>query len=412
MATVVKNFKVKNGIVIEGTTGTLNGSNILTEDSAQNISNKTLGSTLDANNNLITNLSAPESNTDAATKLYSDTASTSAAETAVSEAESYTDSLIGDETVDGSSGNTVTDRIGSAVSALVSSSPEALDTLNELAAALGDDPNFASTVSTSLGTKVGKAGDTMTGDLTLAQDPTSNLHAATKQYVDAAETDAKAYTDTRETAITTAYQNYADAAEGYAISTAAADATYKANTAESNAVATASSDATSKANTAESNANTYTDTAVSGINSAVNELDTDDIAEGSNLYFTAARAVAALEAIVPNFTEIDVNSVATQVAAISTAATAGQAVAYFFNSTTYRSAKFIVKVAYGTHTEVSEVLLTLDATNNIAITEYAIVGTNGAASTISAGMSGELVQLLVTTTNDASTITTMGTLLV
>jgi len=367
MATVVKNFKVKNGIVIEGTTGTLNGSNILTEDSAQNISNKTLGSTLDANNNLITNLSAPESNTDAATKLYSDTASTSAAATAVSEAESYTDSLIGDETVDGSSGNTVTDRIGSAVSALISSSPEALDTLNELAAALGDDPNFASTVSTSLGTKVGKAGDTMTGDLTLAQDPTSNLHAATKQYVDQAESDA---------------------------------------------VSVSSTDATSKANTAESNANSYTDTAVSGINSAVNELDTDDIAEGSNLYFTAARAVTALEAIVPNFTEIDVNSVATQVAAISTAATAGQAVAYFFNSTTYRSAKFIVKVAYGTHTEVSEVLLTLDATNNIAITEYAIVGTNGAASTISAGMSGELVQLLVTTTNNNSTITTMGTLLV
>jgi hypothetical protein len=93
-------------------------------------------------------------------------------------------------------------------------------------------------------------------------------------------------------------------------------------------------------------------------------------------------------------------------------ATASQAVAYTFDGGTHRSAKFLVKVAYGTHTEVSEVLLTLDTSDNIAITEYAVVGTNGSASTISAGMDGTDVQLLVTTTNNNSTITVMGTLLV
>ena len=36
---------------------------------------------------------------------------------------------------------------------LVDSAPETLDTLNELAAALGDDPNFATTVTTQLGQK-------------------------------------------------------------------------------------------------------------------------------------------------------------------------------------------------------------------------------------------------------------------
>ncbi len=41
----------------------------------------------------------------------------------------------------------------SAIANLVDSSPTALDTLNELAAALGDDPNFATTVATSIGTK-------------------------------------------------------------------------------------------------------------------------------------------------------------------------------------------------------------------------------------------------------------------
>jgi hypothetical protein len=43
-----------------------------------------------------------------------------------------------------------------------------MDTLNELAAALGDDPNFATTVSTSIGTKLPKAGGTMTGAITFA----------------------------------------------------------------------------------------------------------------------------------------------------------------------------------------------------------------------------------------------------
>ena len=43
--------------------------------------------------------------------------------------------------------------VGTAISNLVDSSPATLDTLNELAAALGDDPNFATTVSTSIGTK-------------------------------------------------------------------------------------------------------------------------------------------------------------------------------------------------------------------------------------------------------------------
>lgn len=42
------------------------------------------------------------------------------------------------------------------VASLVDSSPETLDTLNELAAALGDDPNFATTVATEIGKKVDK----------------------------------------------------------------------------------------------------------------------------------------------------------------------------------------------------------------------------------------------------------------
>jgi hypothetical protein len=410
---------------------------------------------------------------------------TSKANAAEENAEAYADSLIGDVTVDGTGGNTVTDRIASAVANLVDSSPEALDTLNELAAALGDDPNFATTVATDIGTKVSRAGDTMTGDLSLAQDPTSALHAATKQYVDAAEEDAvtsaNSYTDGRETAITSAYEAYADTAEADAVSTASADATSKANAAQAAAEATASADATSKANAAQaaaeatasadatSKANTAQSNAESFATDAINALTTDDIEEGinneyfteeraqdavalaiaagshenisityadgalsfaaengvadsdtddldegtSNLYFTDQRAVDALQAVTPVFEEIDVNSIALNVASSVTVATQNTTgTVYSFDSGTYTSAKFLVKSDTGTHTEVMEVLVTLDSSSNIAITEYAIVNTGGSLADITAVMNGTDVELQATVVNDNTVVRAYGTLIV
>jgi len=49
---------------------------------------------------------------------------------------------------------------------LVDSAPGTLDTLNELAAALGDDANFSTTVTNSIATKLPLAGGTLTGALT------------------------------------------------------------------------------------------------------------------------------------------------------------------------------------------------------------------------------------------------------
>lgn len=58
--------------------------------------------------------------------------------------------------------------VGTAVSNLVDSAPGTLNTLNELAAALGDDPNFATTVTTSIATKLPLAGGQMTGNITFS----------------------------------------------------------------------------------------------------------------------------------------------------------------------------------------------------------------------------------------------------
>jgi hypothetical protein len=84
--------------------------------------------------------------------------------------------------------------VDTSISALLDSAPGALDTLNELAAALGDDPNFATTVTNEIATKVSKSGDTMSGVLAMGANkitgvgnPTANQDAATKVYVDNAD---------------------------------------------------------------------------------------------------------------------------------------------------------------------------------------------------------------------------------
>jgi hypothetical protein len=139
---------------------------------------------------------------------------------------------------------------------------------------------------------------------------------------------------------------------------------------------------------------------------------TDDLTEGEeNLYFTDARAQGALNQTTPNFTAVEIESLAKHVAALVEVATASQVTAYSFAKADYRSAKFLIKTAYGSHTELSEVLLTLDSADNIAMTEYAIVGTNGSSMTVTADVDGSNVRLRVTTLNNTSVVTVVGTLL-
>ncbi|POG02235.1 hypothetical protein BGP82_12870 [Pseudomonas putida] len=56
--------------------------------------------------------------------------------------------------------------VQAAIAALVASSPAALDTLNELAAALGNDPNFATTITNALALKAPLASPGLTGNPT------------------------------------------------------------------------------------------------------------------------------------------------------------------------------------------------------------------------------------------------------
>ena len=62
------------------------------------------------------------------------------------------------------------------IAALVDSSPSALNTLNELAAALGDDANFSTTVNNNIAAKLPLSGGTMTGALNMGSQAITNLN--------------------------------------------------------------------------------------------------------------------------------------------------------------------------------------------------------------------------------------------
>jgi hypothetical protein len=140
------------GPVIGDVTG-----NVTASSGSSSFNNVTINGSLNMNSGsagTVTGLSAPVNGTDAATKTYVDTS----------------------------------------ISNLIDTAPGTLDTLNELAAALGDDPNFATTVTNEIATKLSLAGGTMTGAIAMGTNkitglgnPTSNQDAATKAYVDTAD---------------------------------------------------------------------------------------------------------------------------------------------------------------------------------------------------------------------------------
>jgi hypothetical protein len=345
-----------------------------------------------------------------------------------------------------------------AISALVDSAPELLNTLNELAAAIGDDANFATTLANSVATKqdilVEGSNIDITGNtISVTGLDTDDVSEGTNLYFTNARAQGafsagagilaiangvielnlstglefrdgssggvridRDQTDTWYDALGTAAnalsnaQSYTDNAISVLDTDDIEEGTsnlYFSNARSKSAAADLLTGATLSNITITGTGSGLTITAENG----VGDSDTDDLVEGtSNLYFSNARAVSALEAVVPKFTAVELNTVAKQIAATLSAPTAGIQVAHSFAKATYRSAEYLVKVAYGSHTEISKVLLTLDTADNIAITEYAIVGTNGSASTISAAINGSNVELRVTTANNTSTVTVVGTL--
>ena len=73
--------------------------------------------------------------------------------------------------------------VSTSINNLIDSAPSALNTLNELAAALNDDANFASTITTAIGTKLNTSDFTTTANTWIGTKTTDNLtQGSTNKY--------------------------------------------------------------------------------------------------------------------------------------------------------------------------------------------------------------------------------------
>jgi hypothetical protein len=272
--------------------------------------------------------------------------------------------------------------ISTAVDNLVDGAPSLLNTLNELAAAINDDANYTTTITTALGTKAPLASPALTGTPTA---PT-----------------AEANTDTTQIATTAFAKAEADAAEAAAISAAASDATSKANAAQAAAISAAASDATSKANAAQAAA----------ISAAASDATSKANAAQAAAESTAATALTAVKNGTTKFTAVNVNDLVSQRAAQAVLASiaTGSSVMSWAKSD-YPTAKLWVKFATATHSQISEILLTTDSANNIAITDFAETGTNGSLGTITASYVAGNIGIEVNTVYANTTVTVVATLI-
>jgi hypothetical protein len=181
------------GAVIGDVTG-----NITASSGSSSFNDVTINGSLNMNSGsagTVTGLSAPVNGTDAATKTYVDTADALklnlSGGTMSGAIAMGTNKITGLDTPTNTADAATKGYVDTSISNLIDTAPGTLDTLNELAAALGDDPNFAATTAASIATKVSLAGDTMTGDLVMGSNkvtstatPTTDDTLTRKGYVD------------------------------------------------------------------------------------------------------------------------------------------------------------------------------------------------------------------------------------
>ena len=208
--------------------------------------------------------------------------------------------------------------VSTEIASLVDSAPGTLDTLNELAAALGDDPNFAATTATSLGNKLNTSDFTSTANAWLVQRTTDDLGEGSNNLYHTVErvqdiTGAQLVTNASHTGISFTYSDASDGALDATVSLAGfttdslsegSSNLYYTDTRARAAITAGTGVGVSAgqvsigqavATTDDVTFNTVT-TDVTGTVSSLSNHSTTNLSEGTNLYYTNARADARIAA--------------------------------------------------------------------------------------------------------------------
>jgi len=265
-------------ITLPNATGTVTLDGVASTLTSKTITSGTLGSDLAAGTYKITGLGTPSANTDAATKSYVDTA----------------------------------------VANVVASAPAALDTLNELATALGNDASFSTTVATSIGTKVAKAGDSMTGALSMGTNKITSLGTPT------ASTDAvnKTYVDTLFGSTTSAAASATAAATSASSASTSASSAATSATSAATSASSAATSASSAATSATSAASTYS--SVIGLTGAgiVRDMGSITDADTTSTTYINIATIAASAATSATSAATSASSASTSATSAASSATA------------------------------------------------------------------------------------------
>ena len=443
MATTNKNFRIKHGLIVEGTSGTINGQNILTETgSDQYILNLIGGETLvkSVSNQFDVSAGGELSLDRTVVDAYYDAAGSASSAQSAASADATSKANAAQAAAEATASADATSKANAAQAAAEATA--SADATSKANAAQAAAEATASADATSKANAAQAA-----AEATASADATSKANAAQAAAEGYTDTQLEDYTPTNsldatidgygylksadlsgyatESYVGTAIDNLVDGAPGLldTLNEIAAAINDDANYATTMTTAlsnkqdnlTASTGITiDGSNNISVTANTYDAYgAASAAQAAAETTASADATSKANAAQAAAEATAqaALDDVLDGttpFTDLNINDVAKQVAARTTSLGSVVVTAYQFNKSAFRSGKFLVKIDNGTHNEISEILVTLDSSDNVAITEYAIVGTNGSRGTITADVDATHCRIRVNPVND-STITVSGT---